>query len=82
MEPENGRQRNRGGKKGDDMICPYNRKSELQVLQREQTTEEESTTKCEQIDRFEFEMMERPREGCAVWYDGRCHYAAVNLDNQ
>lgn len=62
------------------MICPYNRRQELQVLQWEQNTED-SIVKCEQVSRYTFQMLKCPREGCAVWYDGRCHYAAVDLQN-
>lgn len=29
-----------------------------------------------------FKLMECPKEGCAVWRNGRCTYAAVNLENQ
>lgn len=66
------------------MICPYNRKTQRNVFQWEQTFDEATgnAKSCQQSTIDTFEMMECPREGCAVWYDGRCHYAAVNLENE
>lgn len=67
------------------MICPYNRRVETQILQWVQSNpaqEDEKDTDCEQIQRTVFTMLDCPREGCAVWYNGRCHYAAVSLANE
>ncbi|MDO4175711.1 MAG: hypothetical protein Q4D42_13195 [Eubacteriales bacterium] len=58
------------------MICPYNRKSQTTVLQWVQNNEDEKSN-CQQIENVTFDMMECPKEGCAVWYEGKCHYAAV-----
>ena len=62
------------------MICPYNRKSEVQVLQWKQD-DEGGETKCEQKAVTTFQMMTCPKEGCGVWRDGRCCYAAIDLEN-
>lgn len=57
------------------MICPYNRKRESQVFQWTQKSDEESQeSSCQQITLTDIIMQECPREGCAAWYDGRCHY--------
>lgn len=64
------------------MICPYNRKRETLVLQWVQENDGEVNTNCQQIQSTEFVMMDCPKEGCAVWHDGRCHYAAVALENE
>ena len=29
-----------------------------------------------------FRMMECPRDGCAVWRDGICHYASASMNNE
>lgn len=64
------------------MICPYNHKQQTTVLQWTQNNEDEDTTALQQIEKVNFAMMECPKEGCAVWYNGRCHYAAVNFNNE
>lgn len=64
------------------MICPYNRQRETQVLQWTQSNDDNENTNLQQIETTTFAMMECPKEGCAVWYDGRCHYAAVNFNNE
>ena len=65
------------------MICPYIRKRETLVLQWDQEQDnEEGKTNCQEIQRTEYTMMECPQEGCAVWHDGRCRYAAVSLENE
>lgn len=69
------------------MICPYNRKSQKSVVQWVQTTEDgdgdkPATTTLEQIDAVSFEMMTCPKEGCAAWYNGRCHYGAASIENE
>lgn len=63
------------------MICPYNRKQQTTVLQWMQNNEDESSN-CQQVENVKFSMMECPKEGCAVWYNGRCHYASVNFNNE
>ena len=62
------------------MICPYNRKSEIQVLQWKQDGED-GETKGEQKTVTTFQMMLCPKEGCGAWRDGRCCYASVDLEN-
>lgn len=65
------------------MICPYNRKREKQVLQvSNDYSDEGQQTYGQQITNVDFEPMECPQEGCAVWRNGRCCYAAVSLDNE
>ena len=57
------------------MICPYNRKTEKQVLQvTNEYDEDGKADSTQQITSREFTMMECPEEGCAVWRDGRCCY--------
>lgn len=63
------------------MICPYNRKSEVQVLQWRQG-EQDGDTFCEQKTVTKFSMMDCPKEGCAAWQNGRCRYASVDLKNE
>lgn len=63
------------------MICPYNRKSETLLLQWCQSNpmpDEGKDTDCEQLQKTTFTMMECPQEGCAVWRNGRCCYAAAS----
>lgn len=64
------------------MICPYNRKRQTTVLQWTQSNGDEGVTDLQQIEKVDFCMMECPKEGCAVWHNGRCCYAIVNLDNE
>lgn len=64
------------------MICPYNRKQEKQVLQvTNEYDEDGKADNTQQITSWTYTMMECPQEGCAVWRDGRCRYAAVSLEN-
>ena len=67
------------------MICPYNRAGQTQVMQytNELVDEESGIIRgYEHIVADAFTMLECPREGCAVWRDGRCCYAAVSLENE
>ncbi len=66
------------------MKCPYNRKSETQVLQWSQEPCEDNETVFKngnQIVKRSFELMECSKEECGAWHNGRCCYASVNLDN-
>ena len=57
------------------MICPYNRKAEKQVLQvTNEYDEDGKNDSTQQITSWTYTMMECPKEGCAVWRDGRCRY--------
>lgn len=64
------------------MICPYNRKRQETVLQWHEVMDDDGNKTLEQKDIISFVMMECPQEGCAVWVEGRCRYAAVSLDNE
>lgn len=67
------------------MICPYNRKMERQVVQWTQNYDEDLTDRIsdgETVTTTTFAMMECKQEECGAWYQGRCCYAAVNLENQ
>lgn len=67
------------------MICPYNRAGQTQVMQytNELVDEESGVIRGYQhIVTDAFTMLECPGEGCAVWRDGQCRYAAVSLDNE
>lgn len=66
------------------MKCPYNRKSEIQVLQWSQEPYEDNENilkSGEQITKTSFELMDCAKENCGAWYNGRCCYASVSLDN-
>lgn len=66
------------------MKCPYNRKSETQVLQWSQEPCEDNETVFKngnQIVKTSFELMECSKEECGAWHNERCCYASVNLDN-
>lgn len=63
------------------MICPYNDKQHTTVLQWTQNSEDEEIIHLQQIENINFTPMECPKDGCAVWYDGKCHYAA-NTNNE
>lgn len=66
------------------MKCPYNRKSETQVLQWSQEPCEDNETVFKngnQVAKTSFELMECSKEGCGAWHNGRCCYASVSLDN-
>ena len=66
------------------MKCPYNRKSEVQVLQGSQEPYEDNETVLksgEQITKTSFELMDCAEEACGAWRNGRCCYASVSLDN-
>lgn len=65
------------------MICPYNRRVQTQVYQlvNDLVDEENGVSRGNQyVLRDEFEMMECPREGCAVWRNGACHYTVFPDD--
>ena len=67
------------------MICPYNRIRQTQVMQYENDLVDESTgfiKGYQHIVKDSYEMLKCPQEGCAVWRNGRCCYAAVNLENE
>lgn len=67
------------------MKCPYNRKSETQILQWTQEPDEQNETVLKsggQITKTSFELMECTREACGAFYRGRCCYASVNLNNE
>lgn len=60
------------------MICPYNRKSETQVLTWNQNPSEENETVMKnggQMMKTTFELMDCERENCGAWADGRCRYS-------
>lgn len=57
------------------MICPYNRRNEIQASQSGYSYNDENLNDASGgATVITFEPMECPKEGCAVWYDGRCHY--------
>lgn len=63
------------------MICPYNQKRKSGIVQWTQETENDGqTVSLQQIEYTDIIMQECPKEGCAVWYDGRCHYASASVD--
>lgn len=64
------------------MICPYNRKSETQVLQWTQSQNPDEEKSGQQITRSIFHMMDCPKEGCGAWTNGKCQYAAVSVENE
>lgn len=67
------------------MICPYNRAEQTQIMQytNELADEKSGVIKGYQhIVKDTFRMMECPRDGCAVWRDGICHYASVSMNNE
>lgn len=64
------------------MKCPYNRKSEKHVQKWSQSLNDENVvTSGLQADECSFELMECEKENCGAWYNGKCCYAAVNLEN-
>jgi hypothetical protein len=67
------------------MICPYNRKTEVQSLRWEQQFREEDSADVKsltQVCQTDFTMMECQKEECGAWHNGRCCYASVNLNNE
>lgn len=66
------------------MICPYNRKSEINMQHFTQNFENEDAPECvtsgQTVTKVNFELMECPKEGCAVWRDGKCCFAAAAND--
>lgn len=65
------------------MMCPYNRKKQTNVIQWVQEYNDDGQAESlTQISTDTFDMLECPRDGCAAWYHGRCHYAAVSLENE
>lgn len=67
---------NRSGR-GGNVICPYNRKSEIcskqyiNDLVSEDTGIIKSNNECYIV---KFELMECPGEECGVWHNGKCNY--------
>lgn len=58
------------------MICPYNRKTETQILQWTQSPDSEDEKSGQQITKIVFRQIECHREGCGAWHDGQCHYTS------
>ena len=66
------------------MKCPYNRKSETQILTWNQKPSEDNETVIlsgKQMTQYNFELMDCCKEECGAWQNGRCCYASVNLNN-
>ena len=62
------------------MICPYMRKKETCIMQETYDPDDDGRNRMTQkVDSYEYTMLECPKEGCAVWFDGRCHYYADNV---
>ena len=56
-------------------FCPYNHKKEIQVSQSGFSYNDDNLNDVSGgTVVVTFEPMECPKEGCAVWYGGRCHY--------
>ena len=67
------------------MICPYNRKTEVQSLRWEQQFREDDSGDVKaltQVCQTDFTMQECQKEGCGAWCNGRCCYAAISLNNE
>lgn len=66
------------------MKCPYNRKSETHYQCWTQKCDEDSQSPRtgSQVDRYIFELEDCLKEECGAWWNGRCWYASVNLNNQ
>lgn len=57
------------------MMCPYNTETEITSIQWQDTPDNPDDGKGgDQSSITTYAMMERKKEGCAVWYDGACHY--------
>ena len=60
------------------MICPYNRKTETQLLTWDQNPSEENETVIKngrQVTKITFELMDCKRENCGAWINGHCGYS-------
>lgn len=66
------------------MICPYNRKSEKQILQWTQENCEVTNQpkSLSQTCVTNFVLAECMQNECGAWHNGRCCYASANLDNR
>ncbi len=57
------------------MMCPYNTETEITSIQWQDTPDNPDDGKGgDQSSITTYAMMECKKEGCAVWYDGACHY--------
>ena len=64
------------------MKCPYNKKSETQIQNWEQSPDEQQNfTDGKVITQTVFELMNCEKENCGAYHNGRCCYAAVSLNN-
>jgi len=63
-------------KVGDNLICPYNNKSETSIQNWKQDHEDESQilTKGKTITQTVYEPMICQEDECGAYYGGRCHY--------
>lgn len=65
------------------MVCPYNRKNQINIIQWEQEYNEDGQGYfLTQISKDFFELMDCKREECGAWHNGRCHYASVSMENE
>ena len=67
------------------MICPYNRKTEVESLRWEQQYSEDDynrITGLTQVCQTDFIMMECPKEECGAWQNESCCYASISLNNE
>lgn len=65
------------------MKCPYNKKSETQIQNWEQSPDEQQNfTDGKVITQTVFELMNCEKENCGAYHNGRCCYAAVSLNNE
>lgn len=67
------------------MICPYNRKSQKQVMQYTNELVDETSGVIKGYQHVvldTFEMMKCPEDGCAAWQNGSCHYVSANMNNE
>ena len=58
------------------MKCPYNTKSQTDILQWKQEFEDETNQPIngQQVTRTEFELMDCLKEQCMAYCDGKCNY--------
>lgn len=65
------------------MKCPYNKKSETQIQNWEQSPDEQQNfTDGKVITQTVFELMNCEKENCGAYHNGRCCYAAISLNNE
>ena len=65
------------------MKCPYNKKSETQIQNWEQSPDEQQNfTDGKVITQTVFELMNGEKENCGAYHNGRCCYAAISLNNE